>query len=332
MDVVNSILESENAQSDSKKSTEVHKDINPEIDLGTLLLSDPNTLNIKELRSDKNTYLQQLTRDNVQLLINNVWGLPTERVEEAIVAQLPAPQYILPRTRVIPKPKPLTKWQQFAKEKGIQTNKKNRTKLKWDEELKKWIPRYGYQRSKATEQKEWIVEVGNDNNPKEDPFTAINASKRERQSKNELQRLRNIAKSKNVKLPRVGIPTVEHFPKPKQLSTAVTVAHKSTASLGKFQERLPKEKDAKGISTTLPSLKRKAKEVPLNLKDENERNKDLVNKILSNKSTILNTNSASSSTVKRKKVTTKTQKGSKKPKGGKGKRDMHTKVGGRKRR
>ncbi|KAI4492436.1 hypothetical protein M0804_002227 [Polistes exclamans] len=332
MDVVNLILESEDAQLDSKKSTKVHKDIEPEIDLGTLLLSDSNGLDIKELRSNPNIYLQQLTRDNVQLLINNIWSLPTERVEEAIVAQLPVPQYILPRTRVIPKPKPLTKWQQFAKEKGIRTNKKNRTKLKWDEELQKWMPRYGYQRSKAIEQKEWVVEVGKDNNPKEDPFTAMSTSKRERQSKNELQRLRNIAKSKNVKLPRVGLPTVEHFPKPSQLSTAVTVAHKSTASLGKFQERLPKEKDAKGILTKLSSLKRKAKETPLNLKDENEKNKNLVNTILSNKSTILNTDSASSSAAKRKKVTTKTHKGSKKPKGGKGKRDMHTKVGGRKRR
>lgn len=35
---------------------------------------------------------------------------------------------------------------------------------------------------------------------------------------------------------------------------------------------------------------------------------------------------------KRKKVTSKKSKGSKKPKAGKGKRDMHMKVGGRKRR
>ncbi|XP_043685820.1 ribosome biogenesis regulatory protein homolog [Vespula pensylvanica] len=332
MDVVNTILQNEEVKSDSKKYTTFHKDVEPEIDLGSLLVSDSNTLDVKRLRSNSSTYLQQLTRDNVQLLINAVWSLPTERVEEAIVAQLPKPQYVLPRTRCIPKPKPLTKWQQFAKEKGIRTNKKNRTKLKWDEELQKWMPRYGYQRTKAAEQKEWLVEVGNDNNPKEDPFTAMSASKRERQSKNELQRLRNIAKSKKVKLPRVGIPTVEHFPKPSQLSTAVTVAHQSTASLGKFQERLPKEKDAKGILTKLPSLKKKAKEIPLNLKDEKEKNKDLVNKILSHKSTILNVDSSPVSTMKRKKVTSKKSKGSKKPKAGKGKRDMHMKVGGRKRR
>lgn len=59
-----------------------------------------------------------------------------ERVDEAIVAKLPKPEYVLPRSRAIPKPKPLTKWQQFAKEKGIQSKKKGKSKLKWDEELK----------------------------------------------------------------------------------------------------------------------------------------------------------------------------------------------------
>lgn len=70
------------------------------------------------------------------MLINKIWELPVERIDEAIVTTLPKPEYILPRSRVIPKPKPLTKWQQFAKEKGIRTKKKDRSNLKWDEELK----------------------------------------------------------------------------------------------------------------------------------------------------------------------------------------------------
>lgn len=70
------------------------------------------------------------------MLINKIWELPVERVDEAIVATLPKPEYVLPRSRAIPKPKALTKWQQFAKEKGIRTKKKGRSKLKWDEELK----------------------------------------------------------------------------------------------------------------------------------------------------------------------------------------------------
>ena len=80
-------------------------------------------------------YINNLTRDNVQLTINEVWKLPTERVDEAIIAKLPTPTFILPRARRIPKPKPLTKWEQFAKEKGITKKKKGTSKLKWDDVL-----------------------------------------------------------------------------------------------------------------------------------------------------------------------------------------------------
>jgi regulator of ribosome biosynthesis len=60
--------------------------------------------------------------------------LPTERVEEAIVAKLPAPTFLLPREKPLPKVKPLTKWQKFAREKGI--SRKKKSKLNWDETLK----------------------------------------------------------------------------------------------------------------------------------------------------------------------------------------------------
>lgn len=87
-------------------------------------------------RSQPDLYLKNLTKDNVQLLINKIWDLPVERVNEVIMATLPKPGYVLPRSRAIPKPKPLTKWQLFAKQKGIQPKKKGKSKLKWDEELK----------------------------------------------------------------------------------------------------------------------------------------------------------------------------------------------------
>ena len=85
-------------------------------------------------RSRKDVYLKDLTRDNTQLLLNKVWELPTSRVDEAIVAQLPKPSYNLPRSLPVPKPKEPTKWEKFAKEKGIVKTKKS--KLQWDEVLK----------------------------------------------------------------------------------------------------------------------------------------------------------------------------------------------------
>ncbi|XP_011862248.1 PREDICTED: ribosome biogenesis regulatory protein homolog [Vollenhovia emeryi] len=343
MDVVRSILEDDQGEVDLSKSTKVHKDVELDIDLGTLLASDYNTLDAKTLKSKPDSYLRDLTRDNVQLLINKVWELPVERVDEAIVATLPKPEYILPRSRVIPKPKPLTKWQQFAKEKGIQSKKKGKSKLKWDEELKKWIPTYGYKRAKAEEQKEWLVEAKDNADPTDSPFAKAKAAKQERQSKNELQRLRNIAKSKNIKLPKVGLPTREHFQSSQQLSEALTVARASTASVGKFQSRLPKEKDAKGIAKEMTGMKRKRKAPPLNAIEEKRQNKGLVDSILKSSAKILRDDcstgiaeikqSATSGGKKRKGALKNSKsKTAKKPKAGKGKRDLHKKIGGRKRR
>lgn len=77
-------------------------------------------------RTDQEEYLMALTRDNTQLLLNEIWELPTERVEETIVAKLPAAKYRLPRARKIPEPKPMTKWQKFAQEKGIKKQKRDK--------------------------------------------------------------------------------------------------------------------------------------------------------------------------------------------------------------
>lgn len=79
--------------------------------------------------------MKSLTTDNVQHLINKVWGLPTDRIDEIFVAHLPKPAYILPRARAVPKPKALTKWQEFAKQKGIRSKKKGKSKLQWDDQL-----------------------------------------------------------------------------------------------------------------------------------------------------------------------------------------------------
>ena len=342
MDLVKSILENEKEKdTDPSKSILVQKDVDLDIDLGTLLASDYNALDIKTLKSKPDSYLKSLTRDNVQLLINKIWELPIERVDVAIMATLPKPEYVLPRSRVIPKPKPLTKWQQFAKQKGIQSKKKGKSKLKWDEELKEWIPTYGYKRAKAQEQKEWLVEANDNADSTNDVFAKAKLAKKERQSKNELQRLRNIAKSRNIKLPRVGLPTKDHFPNSQQLSEALTIARTSTASVGKFQSMLPKEKDAKGIAKEVSGMKRKRKALPLNVVEEKCQNKNLVDNVLEKKTKVLHENyltgtseikQSATSNNKKKKGALKHSKGAKKPKAGKGKRDLHKKVGGRKRR
>ena len=60
-------------------------------------------------------------------------------------------------------------------------------------------------------------------------------------AKNELQRLRNIARAKKTKVPGVGLaPTSsKHSQSSDDLKKASELATKSTASLGKFQQKLP---------------------------------------------------------------------------------------------
>lgn len=89
---------------------------------------------VNSIRTNPNAYLKSLARENTQLLINEIWKLPFERVDDVVVAKLPKPTYILPREKTAPKPKPMTKWEQYAKDKGI--SKKKKGNLVWDEMVK----------------------------------------------------------------------------------------------------------------------------------------------------------------------------------------------------
>ncbi|KAJ8279754.1 hypothetical protein COCON_G00068200 [Conger conger] len=204
-----------------------------------MLALDKNPPSIREFRENKkDEFLRSLARDNAQLLLNEIWKLPTERVDEVIVAKLPEPTTRLPREKPPPKPRPPTKWEEFAKLKGIQ--KKKKTNLMWDDVHKEWKRRWGYKRAKD-DTKEWLLEVPETADPNEDQFAKRNKAKKERVAKNELNRLRNIARAQKIKVPGIGLAPTGQQSK-SELEKAVHVAKLSTASVGKFQDRLPKEK------------------------------------------------------------------------------------------
>ncbi|XP_030758609.1 ribosome biogenesis regulatory protein homolog [Sitophilus oryzae] len=277
MDVVSQILEKSAQEAEKYKPITVEKHLELEIDLGTLLAVDTNEFDTNLLKRNADDYFLKLTRDNTQLLINQLWELPTEKVDEAIMVRLPTPKTLLPRMKPVPRPRPLTKWQKFANEKGIQ--KKKKSKLSWDEQLQKWIPMYGFKRAKADSTKNWVLEVPQNVDPYEDQFAKKTVAKSENVAKNELQRLRNIAKAKKVKVPRAGVTNPE-VSSAKDLQAAVTVAKASTASLGKFQDNLPKEKKAKGVAPITPGVSRKRKLPPASGEHEKKENLNIVDSIL----------------------------------------------------
>lgn len=186
--------------------------------------------------------------------------------------------------------------------------------------------------------------------PMEDQFKKKVDLKNERVAKNEMQRLKNIARAQKIKVPRVGI-LDSNVSTSKELTTAVTIAKSSTASVGKFQKKLVAERTARGLGVKelIPGVKRKVS----HLEPEKSHNMDLIQSILNkrpkfdeekgmtmqrrdNRLKALESAGDGDDDIhnkgKKKKSKAKV-KGLKKPKGGKGVRNPNKKpAAGRKRR
>ncbi|EGB09608.1 hypothetical protein AURANDRAFT_24700, partial [Aureococcus anophagefferens] len=80
-----------------------------------------------------------------QALIGSLFELPATRSSVGPIAKLPPATTALPREKPCPEKKAETKWDKFAKEKGIQKKKKGR--MEWDDERDKWAPTWGYDRA-----------------------------------------------------------------------------------------------------------------------------------------------------------------------------------------
>ncbi|XP_069816092.1 ribosome biogenesis regulatory protein homolog [Dendropsophus ebraccatus] len=236
------LAQAEKDEAEKLRLITVEKELELQYDLGNLLAIDPNPPDLKSFRQqNRAAFLRSLARDNTQLLINQLWTLPTQRVQEAVVATLPEPTTRLPREKPAPKPRAPTRWEEFAKLKGIQ--KKKKTNLVWDEVAKEWRRRWGYKRARDNT-KDWLIEVPATADPAEDQFAKRLNAKKERVAKNELNRLRNLARAHKGKVPGVGL-TPSSQPSKEQLGKALHVAKRSTASAGRFQDKLPKEKEPK---------------------------------------------------------------------------------------
>jgi len=206
-------------------------------------LEDLDPLDAELYKSQGDSYLKEVARNNAQYLITQLWQLPTKRVEDVIVAQLPKPTMILPREKEIPKPKPPSKWDKYAKMKGIQKRKQGR--MLWDDQTKSWKPRWGYERANNP-QDDWLIEIPDQKDPYKDYFGERQELKKERVAKNELQRLRNLARSSGGG-PNEGIGLNLENKSSKDVSKQLDRARRSTASLGRFNEKVDKERPSRNI-------------------------------------------------------------------------------------
>jgi len=230
-----------------KKVIEVDTEIPIEVDAGTLSCDDPNPLDADALKN-KNTRdeaLRNAHRDCVQVIFNTINTLPKTMYQNLQCVTLPPSSIRLPREKACPTAPTLTKWEKYAKEKGIKKKKKER--MKWDEVAGEHVPTYGKLKVAVEKEKNWVMEVPKNADPFECQFQKAAEAKKERKAKNELQRLRNIARDGKGAAPGVGVMRTD-TKDVKQLQKAQHFSRFATASLGKFQPKLKGEKDIKGFA------------------------------------------------------------------------------------
>jgi regulator of ribosome biosynthesis len=180
-----------------------------------------------------------------------LFALPSETDAHGRFAQLPEPTTTFPRLRALPPSEaPLTKWEKFAKEKGIK--KRKRSKEVFDEKTDEWKRRYGYQR--ARDGNDVIIAPGKMTDvpgKTEDPFTREEREKRERTLKNREKQDKNLMNAVAEKGAKALPPTLRlavtgkkdsvgsgKLGKREMKDVAARVAH-STASVGKFNAPVP---------------------------------------------------------------------------------------------
>ncbi|KAI6206698.1 Ribosome biogenesis regulatory protein [Aphelenchoides besseyi] len=263
----------------SLPSVEVEKTVEPLVDPGNLLVLDRETYEFdkKSKIVPTNNQLKEISRENVQVLFNSVFKLPRSTVQDAICAELPDQIYGLPREKPVPQQQPLTRWEKFARSKGITSN---RDKKVWDEETKTWKPRYGYNR--GGKEGDWLIEIPDQKDPNVDYFQERANQKKERVAKNQLQNLRNVKRRMGDR----GSSDFGHYKAngansvplgERDFGFQVHHAKQATASKGKFQEKL------KGEKTPKLGIKRKFEPNEMTAKDEQSKHLAVLEKMSSKK-------------------------------------------------
>jgi regulator of ribosome biosynthesis len=123
----------------AKESREQGGDQAPvlDMDLGNLLV-----FNYQEQKKGFDTL--KTTELCLQELFDQIFNLPVTPSDAGPLVELPFPTTKIPREKPPPKPKVPTKWEAFAKEKGIV--KKKRSRMVYDEIAKEYRPRWGKDR------------------------------------------------------------------------------------------------------------------------------------------------------------------------------------------
>ena len=131
---------------------------NVALDLGLCVAFDAAPLDPAAYAAGREAALLQSAAENAQLLVRGFFEMPAE--EDALhgpTVTLGPRTTALPREKPVPAPKPPTRWEKFAKEKGI-LKKGKRERMLYDEPSGEYKPRFGYKRGRD-ESSEWLYEL-----------------------------------------------------------------------------------------------------------------------------------------------------------------------------
>jgi len=254
----------------------------------TVILVEPQTPEFEKS-------LQDLSRQNTKLLIQKLYAMKAKKLETfdeqedeykiydysktEYDIELPDSTTVFPRQKKLPDAKILTRWEKFAKDKGIQ--KKRRGRMVYDEATGDWVPRWGAGSQKNIQkQMDIIREAKPGENPKDDPFDKSSMKRKLHSEKQKYREMRNKMESQglNIRDLPTGVAHVNKKKKDKKTtSKLLEIAQKSTASMGLFDKKAHKEepKIVKKRKNTVPGFK--------NAEEEKRRNLDILDYVAKTK-------------------------------------------------
>jgi len=136
----------------------------------------------------------------------------------------------------------LTKWEKFAKEKGISHRKKE--KAVWDEEKQEWVNRWGWKGKNKELEGQWLTEVPANADVDHDPSKIAREERKGRVAKNERQMAQNVARAQGES--SISGPSTREQRK-NEINRTLATSRVSTASMGRFDKVLEGEKKSKGM-------------------------------------------------------------------------------------
>mmetsp|Transcript_6135 Transcript_6135/g.11630 ORF Transcript_6135/g.11630 Transcript_6135/m.11630 type:complete len:474 (-) Transcript_6135:124-1545(-) len=151
------------------------------------------SITVNGIKLANEEYLLEKAMEGCSQLLSGLWKLETEKTDAGPLATLPSYfETVTPRALPPPPLKAETKWEKFAKERGIAPKEKRSQKV-WDEATGEWAYRTGYQKaSSANDPLSWpIMEVKKNDDPYEDPWQKARDAKKDRIDKNAMNRMKN---------------------------------------------------------------------------------------------------------------------------------------------